>query len=87
MILLPSIPPEILEAGRRQLGIAHRMLNIPVPQIRRQALATSFYWAFVTVRRRSPGGRQVIRSGEHDVGRHVISLTDKKSVLRHLHEQ
>jgi hypothetical protein len=25
--------------------------------------------------------------GEHDVGRHVISLTDKKSVLRHQHEQ
>ena len=28
-----SIVPEILEAGRRQLGVAHRVLDVAVPEI------------------------------------------------------
>src|SRR5215467_10096688 len=28
-----SIVPEVLEAGRRQLGVAHRVLDVAVPEI------------------------------------------------------
>ena len=27
------LPPEILEAARRQLSIAHRVLDVPVPEV------------------------------------------------------
>ena len=30
-------PPEILEPGRRQFGVFHRVLDIPVPQVGLQA--------------------------------------------------
>jgi len=28
-----SAPPEVLEARRRQLGVSHRVLDVPMPQI------------------------------------------------------
>ena len=31
-----SIPPEILEAARRRLGVAHRVLDVAVPEVRLQ---------------------------------------------------